>query len=449
MILECPKCGAQNSIPEPCKQGIRYRCGKCNTRLTDAARPSDSQLERDKSSKFSLLNWFKDRENQLIFLLASLTLILYLLIIPYGTELIKDERYYVPEARSIIHEGELTYPEHPSLGKLLIASGISVFGDNPWGWRIPSVVFAVSSVVLFYFICRRLAGKSAAFLASFLLIFESLIFIVSGLAMLDVFSLTFVLLAFMFYLRDRYVFSGVALALSALCKMAGLFGILVILAHWLISKRRQSPQSIIFLLVSTLVTFVLLMPLLDFAATREWLNPIERILDVSLRYSSERGWYTAQELAQHGVSYPWDWILSPSLINYYSTTLHYLATISKTVWIFIIPSVGYLLYGSVKNKSDVFLFPLIWFAAAYLPWILLVLFVDRVTYIHYFYPAVVVICMAIGFALQRLWKSSLQGRLATHRRLVQITIISYLAIHVFFFWVSTPIRFALHSYLFS
>lgn len=33
MIIECPKCGAKNKIPEPVEPGKKYRCGKCKTTL--------------------------------------------------------------------------------------------------------------------------------------------------------------------------------------------------------------------------------------------------------------------------------------------------------------------------------------------------------------------------------------------------------------------------------
>jgi len=51
-----------------------------------------------------------------------------------------DEVYYVDGARDLLKYGvevSGSKPEfivHPPLGKWMIASGIIVFGDNPFGW---------------------------------------------------------------------------------------------------------------------------------------------------------------------------------------------------------------------------------------------------------------------------------------------------------------------------
>ncbi len=37
MIIACPDCGTENRIPDSPKAGERYRCGKCNARLSEAA----------------------------------------------------------------------------------------------------------------------------------------------------------------------------------------------------------------------------------------------------------------------------------------------------------------------------------------------------------------------------------------------------------------------------
>lgn len=401
-----------------------------------------------KPSFATSLGWFEHREYLLISFLALIALLLHLWIVPYNTAPIFDEKWYVPEARSILSGGGLMVPEHPSLGKLFIALGISVFGDNPWGWRIPSVIFGVTSVVLFYFICRKLMGKFAALLASLFLVFESLTFVYSGLATLDVFSLTFMLLSFLFYFRNRYAFSGVSLALSGLCKMTGLLGGFVILAHLFTRKQRPPPQSIAFFLASALVAFVLLMTLFDFAATREWLNPIDRIWDMIVANRA----LTAGNIPPGSsglylpVSRPWEWILSPK--GLVSKDLQGFTGISPTLWILIIPSVCYMLYEFVKRKTDACLFVLLWFAATYLIWIPLVVATDRQTFIYHFYPTVGAICMAIGFAIQRLWESSLKGRLAPHHRNIQIITVGYLGLHVLAIVIFTPILAALGSYPF-
>ena len=251
MIVECPECGARNRIPDRSDLGRIYRCSRCKARLPTAQYvaaldPQDSEvssLEIDKaptwqsgtlrSSVSALLNRLARRERLLLGLLALLLLALHLYVIPIQDTLIYDEAYYVPAARSIVEGGELLAAEHPPLAKLLISFGITVFGDNQWGWRIPSIIFSVALVVFFYYLCRELAGRNVALFSTLIFAFETLVFNYSGLAMLVVFSTAFMLLAFLFYLRGHYVISGILITLSGLCRMTGFLGLLPILVHWL------------------------------------------------------------------------------------------------------------------------------------------------------------------------------------------------------------------------
>jgi predicted membrane-bound dolichyl-phosphate-mannose-protein mannosyltransferase len=426
-----------------------YRCGKCGTNLPQASNvlnakdglgaipvpvergpQENSRTSKHLASHFSvttIVSWFKIRENQLIFSLVLAALLLHVVWVAYAPQLMLDENYYVPEARSIIHEKAILYPQHPSVAKLFIASGILIFGDNPWGWRIPSVVFGIAAIVFFYLICHRLANKRVALLASFLLGFESMTFVMSGIAMLDVFSLTFMLLAFLFYLNDRYAFSGISLALSALCKLTGLLGIFVILGHWLI-RRRQSKRNIALFLMALLVAFVVLLPASDFLATGHWMSPIDRVLQMlrltaSKTFENQRNIMPGLQLLPS--SYPWTWILS--LEPGFQSRMF----VNPILWILIVPSMGYMLYEFIRRRTDISLFVLLWFAALYLLWIPAVLLMHRVTFFYYFYPAVGAICIGVSFVVSRIWDSASIRRSGTINAVVKV----YLALYVLAFIV--------------
>jgi dolichyl-phosphate-mannose-protein mannosyltransferase len=478
--ITCPKCGAKNRIPGVIDSKQKYRCGKCRTTLpvpgkilntegearavpTPAQRegPEAAQIRGAPPSPFSLttlVSWFKVRENQLIFSLVFLALVLHLAVARYPHVPFFDENYYVPEARSIIHHRAILYPEHPSLSKLFIASGILALGDNPWGWRIPAVIFGLASIVIFYLICRRLTKKWASLLACFLLVFETLTFVMSGIATLDVFSVTFMLLAFLLYLDNRYVLSGVSLALSALCKLTGVLGIFVILAHWLIRRRRQPVRNIALFVLIAFAGFMLLLPVSDFLASGHWMSPISRVSQMlSLSGSTTFTEAVARSAANPGLyappSYPWTWILSPAGLKYLNfpaqvdAKVAIYVAINPAIWILIIPSMGYMLYEFVRRKTDVSLFVLLWFAATYLLWIPLVLLTDRQTYVYYFYPAVAAVCLAVAFAITRIWDFASNRRSVVHQYLIKGAVITYLALHVLIFLVLTPALVNLGSYL--
>jgi len=281
-------------------------------------------------------------------------------------------------------------------------------------------------------------GALAALFASILLTFESLTFNLSGLAMLDVFSLGFMLGGLLLYWRNRPILSGGFIALSALCKMTGLMGAVIIVAHYITRRKQPEWRGAALFVLSLCISFVLLMPLFDFAAARE-LNPFARMIDI-LAGSGGVTWgsYTPQELANANATYPWAWLLSPS--GYPVITPTYGGVISPSVWILIVPSIAYMVYEFYEskrngNRRSVALFVLIWFIVTYLLWIPIVILTDRVTYIYYFYPTVGAICVAIAIAMARLWDISSGWR----RRLARAIVIVFLAIHILFFLGFTPL----------
>ncbi len=458
MIVICDACGAKNRIPEKAMTERTFRCAKCKAILAYDYAPIVSSDEEDLSqissteiyddirngrmahlitkiqSIFSAVN---NRHGLLVFLLMSVILLLHLSVTAYAREPVYDEHYYVPEAKSIIEEGELLFPEHPSLGKLFISTGILVFGDNPWGWRVPSVIFGVGSLIVFYFIIKRLTKKSVALLAILLLALETLNFVFSGLAMFDVFSLFFMLLCFLLYLHNRYILAGTSLAFGALCKLTGFFGLLVVIAHWLIVRNREPRRNIAFIIISSIVAFIIFMPITDYAATREWLNPFDRLAHISLAHQS-----ATFETAEYGARPPIEWIIF-GIRDEFAQWPNYISIINPMISFMILPSIGYILYDFWKKKTEISLFALLWFAATYLIWILIVALTDRQTYLFYFYPAVGAVCSAIAFTLNKLWLVSSNMRNFASRLSVKAAIVGYLILVALFFIGLTPIPWAL------
>jgi predicted membrane-bound dolichyl-phosphate-mannose-protein mannosyltransferase len=344
-----------------------------------------------------------------------------------------DEQHYVPEARAIIQEHKTLHPEHPPLGKLFIASGIVIFGDNPVGWRFFAVICGTASIFLFYLICRQLTiPRAASLLATFLLATENLTFIQSSVAMLDVFSVTFVILAFWLYLKRYYPLAAVAIALAALAKLTGVLALPVIVLHWLIIRRDQPVHFIASMLLAPL-SFLLIMPALDFIALRKLLDPISQ-LKMMLSQSATLKFST---VTHPSLSRPWEWVLLPKIMPYWYQP-HYIALVSFTIWALIIPTVGYMTFKTVKGNSAG-TFGLSWFAGTYLPWIPLNLITDRVTFIFYFYPVIGSLCIGLGMGLYQLLGLAQARQKGKLKWGIIIGIAVYLVLHLAIFVVLMPL----------
>ena len=366
-------------------------------------------------------------------LLVVFVLTLHFSTIMQPAQLVFDEQHYVQDARSILQGQDILHPEHPSLGKFIIVCGVHLFGDNPLGWRFFSVIFGTLCIVLFYLICRKLAmPKEATFLATFLLALENLTFVQASVAMLDVYSLTFMLGSFLLYLHGRYELSGISVGLGGLAKLSGALALPAIFLHWLFTRRTNLRQIFTTMLL-TPISFLALMPLFDFAISGRWLNPVARIATMLSRSGS----LTFANTTHEALSRPWDWILRPEMMPYWYEP-HYTGVISFTIWALIIPSVLYMVFKAIKG-SGASIFGLSWFASTYLFWIPVSYITDRISFVYYFYPTVGAICIGLGLGLSQLidvWKTRKAGKL---RWVAILTVLGHLLLHVSVFVILSPV----------
>jgi dolichyl-phosphate-mannose-protein mannosyltransferase len=367
-------------------------------------------------------------------LLVVATLVLHFVIIANPPQLILDEQHYVPEARTIITEHEITRPEHPPLAKLFIVAGIELFGDNPWGWRFFSIIFGTATIVLFYFLCRRLEmSRNAANIATFLLALENMTFVQASVAMLDVYCLTFMMASFLIYAGRRYAASGIAVGFSALAKLNGALAALVMFIHWLFRRDRSWWFALTIVLAP--MTFIGLMPLFDLVIVRSFsalVDPITRIktmlsLSASLTFAT---------VSHPAMSRPWEWLLSYRPMGYWWDP-HYLSAISPSIWALIIPTFAYMVYRAVRG-SQAGLFGAAWFAGTYLVWIPLSLITDRVSYIYYFYPTVGAVCLGLGLGLSQLFDFYRRRQPGKLRKTVLALFVFYLSFHLICFFLLAP-----------
>jgi dolichyl-phosphate-mannose-protein mannosyltransferase len=161
---------------------------------------------------------------------VSLFLRLWKIGTPHSFEF--DETYYAKDAWSLLHFGyardyidndngvankhilagqttglwkpDASLVVHPEVGKWLIALGEKTFGMTPLGWRVvPAIVGTLLILVMIRFV-RRLTGSTLlGCLAGLILSFDGLEFVLSRLALLDIFVAFFILCAVHCMVIDR------------------------------------------------------------------------------------------------------------------------------------------------------------------------------------------------------------------------------------------------------
>ena len=93
---------------------------------------------------------------------------------------------------------------HPEVGKWMIAFGEWVFGLNPFGWRFSSAVIGTLMILVMCRLVRRLTGSTMlGCIAGLLLGLDGLHFVMSRIALLDIFLAFWLLCATHCLVADR------------------------------------------------------------------------------------------------------------------------------------------------------------------------------------------------------------------------------------------------------
>jgi len=189
----------------------------------------------------------RDRLTALGLGLAALFLRTWKLGSPKG--FVFDEVYYAQNANSLLHHGVELDPKtgaaqfivHPPVGKWIIALGIKVFGYHEFGWRISAALVGTASIVMIFYIARRLFNNYfLSFSAGILMSADGLHLVMSRTALLDIFLMFFTLIAFLFLLRGQHYLAGISLGLASATKWSGLYYLIAYLGFTLYVDYRNN-----------------------------------------------------------------------------------------------------------------------------------------------------------------------------------------------------------------
>ena len=108
-----------------------------------------------------------------------------------------DEVHYLPAAREYWALGKFVNREHPLLGKELIALGLQMFGDRPLGWRfVTSLAGAATLFAGMRGLWFATHSRFATLAYGVLLASGFYVFVNARIAMLDIFMVGFVAVAY-------------------------------------------------------------------------------------------------------------------------------------------------------------------------------------------------------------------------------------------------------------
>ena len=363
-----------------------------------------------------------------------------------------DEIYHGRTAYEFIHGLTAYENTHPPLGKIIIAVGITLFGMNPFGWRIMGTLFGIAMVPLMYLFAKKLTGhRLLATLATVLFAFDFMHFTQTRIATIDVYITFFVLLMY-FFMYEYSTLSfydtplwktfiplglcGISMGLGIACKWTGVYagiGLALIFFPVLLRRYREyqyasenpagstggiSHSSILkafrphvlhtilfcvvfFVLLPVLIYLLSYLPfrdgsgdgfLLKVLHNQEYMFRYHSTLNATHPYSS--GWY--------------EWPIIKRPVWYYSSIVTgssgaggiregISAFGNPLVWWAGIPAALYMLWLSIRKKDRTAAFLLTGYLAQYLPWF----FVTRITFIYHYFPSVAFVVLMIAHSLKQ------------------------------------------------
>jgi dolichyl-phosphate-mannose-protein mannosyltransferase len=372
--------------------------------------------------------WLPDpRAVLLLIILASVLARVLLLPKPDGA-LIFDETYYVNAARTILRlvvpegspyagapAGLDPNTEHPPLGKVLIAASMSLFGDNAFGWRMPSVIAGILAILLLYGIVRAAGGdRWMATIAAGLLAFDNLALVHSRIGSLDMLLVVFLLFGAWSALRGWPILAGIGFALAALIKINGVLGLGAALLAW--ARRdgqagwRPHAKAMVLLVVAFVPAWFGGLWVLD-AAFTTFASPVAH-----LQHILDYGLSLTRVTAINQESYPWQWLINEVPMTYLRTdeqtivngevvgsyaTIFFRGAMNPFVIGAAPFGVAYAVFRLIDARDRVGLWVVAWVTAMYVPFVLLALVEHRVSYIFYFLPTLPAVAAGVALFLRR------------------------------------------------
>ena len=161
----------------------------------------------------------------------------------------------------------LNFLHHPPLQRIIVLASYMVLGITEFASRLPSVLFGVMGILFTYLLAEALTkNRRVALLSSVMLGLLSYYFILSRMAMLEVYIAAFVTASLYFFIRfeesrrgrDAVLF-GLFLGMGLLTKVYAILVLPIIILYALLTKNTKVLKSRGFL-ISVLLALAMAMP---------------------------------------------------------------------------------------------------------------------------------------------------------------------------------------------
>ena len=323
-----------------------------------------------------------------------------------------DEVYHAFTARRMLHgdpkawEWWNTPPAgfayewtHPPLAKLGMVVGMTIFGENPFGWRIPGALLGVGTVMLVFLISKQLFKDDLiGLLSAGVFAIEGLPLVLSRIGMNDSYLLFFSLLALYLFLVDKYFWSAISFGLAASSKWSVIWLVPILFVSFITHKRKFHLKYFWFIILPPLIYLASYIPM--FLTGHDF--------GTFIGVQKQMWWYHTRLEATHSYTSPWwSWPFLVRPIYLYTSNVvnnavaRIYAMGNPIVFWFGAVSIFFSTFIAFieRNKKigfivfSYFIFFASWAAS------------PRIMFLYHYLPAIPFMAIAIGFVLKRFPKT--------------------------------------------
>jgi dolichyl-phosphate-mannose--protein O-mannosyl transferase len=353
------------------------------------------------------------RETRLLLIVVLAAAIFRLPGLSYPTEEYFDEVYHAKTALQYLRGQDPTEWVHPPTAKLLIATGIALFGYQPWAWRLAPALAGILLAPVFLLLARRvLATERAALFATLLLLLDGVYLVQSRIAMTNVFAVLFQLLSALLLLRAvleerlrlrAMSLAGLALGLALSTRWTSLWAwgflglvFLAVRGRRAFSWRELALGVLAFAAVPAAVYLLSYVP---------WMRQGHSVWDV-LRTQRDMWGYHANLTASHTYFSPWwTWpaLYRPTWYFWFSGegfVRGIVALGNPGVWWAAVPVSLWALWSGIRWRDARRVFCGAGFFLLYVPW---GLSPRTLNFSHYLFESIPYACLSLGILLDRRW----------------------------------------------
>jgi dolichyl-phosphate-mannose--protein O-mannosyl transferase len=327
-------------------------------------------------------------------------------------EKVFDEVYYPKWAAEYL-QGQTPYDVHPPLVKLLIAGSEIFLGDTTLAWRIIPAIFGSIIVILTYLVAKQLfKDKIIAMFSAFLIAFDGLFFVLSRIAIMEVFVMFFGILSifcFWQYANSEkrnlgwLIATGFSLGFAISCKWTGL-AIWLLLIVWTFFRWKDFNQNNKINTYFFVFNFIVIPLIIYLGSFLLWYHGTIQFWPKLIKWHQDAFNFHANLAATHPYSsrwWSWPLLVRPVWFYYQSqNNMVYgiIALGNPMIWwlglVSLFWSAWYFIKSKIKNEALLFCF--FGFLFTYLPW----MFVKRIEFNYYYLPCLFFEILILSFFLK-------------------------------------------------